>query len=156
MFQLLVTTPQGLQELIQISESGGYYDEEKIIYDSRIHGGDVELEKVGGYIIENEQLVYSQEAFDANKELKDSIALTLSNAEAADKRANLKYPLLQIVLAIVDLINEERAARRALINVAANQNLTPAAKFAAIAGANPPANIDHAQVVNRIEALMGS
>lgn len=112
---------------------------------------EIELDKVGGYSVVNGELVYSQSAFDGNEANK--AALLEAEQEARENQLTA-FPILKIVLAIVDLVNEERAARRALSNAAGNVNLNAAQFRAAIANAEQPANITYDQVVTRIKALL--
>jgi hypothetical protein len=38
LFKLLVVSPQDKQEIVEVEESGGYYDESKVLWDERKHG----------------------------------------------------------------------------------------------------------------------
>lgn len=38
MIKLLIDNPQGIQEIIEVDDGGGYFDSSRIIYDERIHG----------------------------------------------------------------------------------------------------------------------
>jgi len=62
MTKLLINNPQGLQELIDISSGGGYYDPTKILWDERIDGAMPEITlggmtRVGGSLVLDNNLL---------------------------------------------------------------------------------------------------
>lgn len=65
--KLLVNTPFGSQEVIEVGEGGGYFDKSAILWDERIDG-DMPMVTLGGMVREGDEIRFSQEAFDAYEE----------------------------------------------------------------------------------------
>ncbi len=61
--KLLVNTPTGAQELIEIGEGGGYFDATLVIWDER-NDGDVPVITLGGMVREGNDLIFSQARMD--------------------------------------------------------------------------------------------
>lgn len=82
MSKLIVISPQGIQEIAEISESGSIAVDSdtglpvmQCLWDERTEGeltGD-QLTKVGGFSKSGTQLVYSQSDYNKNEELKASL-----------------------------------------------------------------------------------
>jgi hypothetical protein len=60
--KLLVNTPTGLQELIDIGEGGGYFDASRVLWDERIDGVLPSI-TVGGMVRQGSQLVFNNQLF---------------------------------------------------------------------------------------------
>lgn len=65
--KLLVNAPTGLQEVVEVAESGSYFDESLVIWDERADG---ELPSVtlGGMVRNGSVLEFSQAVYDASPE----------------------------------------------------------------------------------------
>jgi hypothetical protein len=74
--KLLVNTPSGLQELIEIGEGGGYFDVSRVIWDERTDGVLTSI-TVGGMVREGDQLVFDSQLF-ADYETKIVVINTLA------------------------------------------------------------------------------
>lgn len=88
--KLLVNAPNGKQEIIEVTESGGYFDESLVIWDERIDG-DMPPVKLGGMIRDGNQLRFSQDKFDSlqipAEEVNAAILSELSHIDAKSIRA---------------------------------------------------------------------
>lgn len=62
---LLVNTPDGIQDIIEVGEGGGYFDLSLVLWDERLDGPLPEGIIVGGMIREENSLVYSEEHMQA-------------------------------------------------------------------------------------------
>jgi hypothetical protein len=62
MSKLLINTPSGLQELIEVGEGGGYFDISRVLWDERIDGAIPDI-TVGGMIRQGNQLVFDSQLF---------------------------------------------------------------------------------------------
>jgi hypothetical protein len=62
MSKLLINTPSGLQELIEVGEGGGYFDISRVLWDERIDGAIPDV-TVGGMIRQGNQLVFDSQLF---------------------------------------------------------------------------------------------
>ena len=63
MADLLVNTPSGVQQIIQVGEGGGYFDSALVIWDDRIDGPLPEI-RLGGMLRVGDVLEYSQQRMD--------------------------------------------------------------------------------------------
>lgn len=59
MNNLLVNSPTGKQELIEVSDSGGYFDAARVIWDERIDGA-MPVITLGGMVRTGDALVFNQ------------------------------------------------------------------------------------------------
>lgn len=62
MSKLLINTPSGLQELIEIGEGGGYFDASRVLWDERTDGVLPSI-TVGGMVRQGSQLVFDSQLF---------------------------------------------------------------------------------------------
>ena len=62
MSKLLVNTPTGLQELIEVGEGGGYFDASRVLWDERTDGVLPSI-TVGGMVRQGSQLVFDSQLF---------------------------------------------------------------------------------------------
>lgn len=60
--KLLVNTPIGLQELIEVGEGGGYFDASRVLWDERTDGNLPSI-TVGGMVRQGSQLVFDSQLF---------------------------------------------------------------------------------------------
>jgi hypothetical protein len=60
--KLLVNTPTGLQELIDMGEGGGYFDASRVLWDERMDGVLPSI-TVGGMVRQGNQLVFNSQLF---------------------------------------------------------------------------------------------
>jgi hypothetical protein len=75
LFKLLVLNPQGKQEIVEVEESGGYYDDSKVIWDERKHGP-LPSVTLGAMVVDNSS---------SSRALKiDEALLQTARAEAAE------------------------------------------------------------------------
>lgn len=73
MYQLLVNDPTGAQLLLEISQTGQYFDQSRVVWDTRIDGKlpkDIELGKM---IRENKSLIKSDDYIPAHKNYLEKI-----------------------------------------------------------------------------------
>ena len=72
MSKLLVNSPLGTQEIIEIGFGGGYFDESLVIWDERVDG---ELPEVtlGGMVRDNNLLIFNQAVYDKSKEANPTL-----------------------------------------------------------------------------------
>ncbi len=61
--KILVDAPTGLQEVIDISETGSYFDETRVLWDERISGPLPEI-TLGGMVRQGDELVFDQTRMD--------------------------------------------------------------------------------------------
>lgn len=59
MNQLLVNSPQGYQQLLDIEEGGGYFDASRVLWDTRIDGPLPEI-TLGGMVRDGTSLIFDQ------------------------------------------------------------------------------------------------
>ena len=77
MFKLIVNAPNGIQEVVTIEESGGYFDESLVVWDERKDGPltDQDLAKIGGLTKQDGKLVVNdllkKQTEDLLKAIKD-------------------------------------------------------------------------------------
>lgn len=64
MHKLLVNTPSGLQEIIEVGEGGGYFDQSRVLWDERIDGALPSI-TLGGMVRAGNDLEFSQTRMDA-------------------------------------------------------------------------------------------
>lgn len=62
MSKLLVNTPTGLQELIEVGDGGGYFDPSRVLWDERTDGVLPSI-TVGGMVRQGSQLVFDSQLF---------------------------------------------------------------------------------------------
>jgi hypothetical protein len=63
--KLLVNTPSGMQELIQIGEGGGYFDQARVLWDERADGLLPEI-TLGGMVRVGDGLTFDQARMDGS------------------------------------------------------------------------------------------
>jgi hypothetical protein len=63
MKKLLVNTPKGTQEIVEIGEGGGYFDQSRVLWDERIDGDLPEI-TLGGMVRSDSSLVFDQPRMD--------------------------------------------------------------------------------------------
>ena len=93
MTKLLVINPQEIQQLIEVGQGGGYFDPSRVLWDEREDTGEIDPAKVGGYSRVDDELVYSQEDFDAHEALK----VTLAASDLTALKATLKVEGKKII-----------------------------------------------------------
>jgi hypothetical protein len=62
MIKILVNNPQGIQEIIEVGEGGGYFDASRVLWDERIDGVLPSI-TVGGMVRQGNQLVFNSQLF---------------------------------------------------------------------------------------------
>lgn len=80
MIKILVNAPSGLQELLEIDESGGYFDESRVLWDERDDGEPPEI-TLGGMVRDGKLLVFDAQLLAA----AEASALAVAKASAARK-----------------------------------------------------------------------
>lgn len=60
MYKLLVDNPQGIQEIIEVGEGGGYYDQTKVLWDERVDGRLPDITP-GGLVRQGDELVVDRD-----------------------------------------------------------------------------------------------
>ena len=94
MSKLLVNTPTGLQELIEVGEGGGYFDASRVLWDERIDGVLPSI-TVGGMVRQGNQLVFNSQLF-AEYETKLAVINTPSAPTKEQLLAQLNAIAAQI------------------------------------------------------------
>lgn len=91
MIRLLVNNPDTGQQVIEIDDSGSYFDESLVLWDERVDGPLPEIQ-AGGLVRAGDKLVFSQEIADEDAALKQTILNAVHNAPilAALERNDLK------------------------------------------------------------------
>jgi hypothetical protein len=103
MIKLLVNNPQGKQELIEIHESGSYYDEDSVVFDERKSGKFPEdMKEHVGYLKKYYKKLIIDESL---KESVDNEQNALDDAEAlkAAKKLVAAAKLEELGLSLEDL-----------------------------------------------------
>lgn len=71
-FKLLIDAPTGIQEIVEIYQSGGYFDNSRVLFDERKDGPlNIEMGKLGGYKKVGNSLSFDQAKFDADVIIKN-------------------------------------------------------------------------------------
>lgn len=95
MFKLLVDTPKGIQEIIEVESTGDYYDPSRVVFDERKHGWmnvSLVLSQMGAWKMENGVLI--QDA--SKKSAHDAVVAEIVAAKAdllkkdADRKSLIK------------------------------------------------------------------
>ena len=94
MSKLLVNTPTGLQELIEVGEGGGYFDASRVLWDERIDGVLPSI-TVGGMVRQGSQLVFNSQLF-AEYETKLAATVTPTTPTKEELLAQLNAIAAQI------------------------------------------------------------
>lgn len=63
MFKLLVNAPSGKQEIVEVSESGGYFDASRVLWDEREDGPLPDI-TIGGMVRSGDSLTFDQARMD--------------------------------------------------------------------------------------------
>ena len=79
--KLLVNAPSGQQELITISEGGGYFDQSRVLWDERTDG-QIPAITVGGMKRNGNSLEFDQQLLDAHNA---SLALQITPAPTKEQ-----------------------------------------------------------------------
>jgi hypothetical protein len=79
--KLLVNTPSGLQQVIQIGEGGGYFDQSRVLWDERTDG-QIPAITVGGMKRNGNSLEFDQQLLDAHNA---SLALQIPPAPTKEE-----------------------------------------------------------------------
>lgn len=74
MYQLLVNDPTGAQLLLEISQTGQYFDQSRVVWDTRIDGKLPKDMELGKMIRENKSLIKSDDYIPAHKNYLEKIA----------------------------------------------------------------------------------
>lgn len=74
MYQLLVNDPTGAQLLLEISQTGQYFDQSRVVWDTRIDGKLPKEIELGKMIRENKSLIKSDDYIPAHKNYLEKIA----------------------------------------------------------------------------------
>jgi hypothetical protein len=94
MTKLIVNTPEGIQELIEVGYGGGYFDLSLVVWDERSHGklSDATLSQVGGLVRSGNQVQFDSSRLAANEAKKTAKAAKEQEAvkDTADRRARIK------------------------------------------------------------------
>lgn len=89
MIKLLVNAPTGLQQVIEIDKSGGYFDRSRVLWDERKDGPMPEIE-CGAMIRVDGKLVVSEKQREACKAVSDVIAAKLeAQSQENDRLAKM-------------------------------------------------------------------
>lgn len=106
--KLLVNTPKGTQEIIEVSESGGYFDEARILWDERIDGPLPDI-TLGGMVRVADKLVFDQvlkDAYDLAYTAKTNIEQWQADMQALDAEG-----VTRPIEDIIDSMDAEQLAR---------------------------------------------
>lgn len=116
MAKLIVNTPSGFQELIEISDSGSYFDDSLILWDERTSGaipievqsqvGGLVKRQGGGFTFDKSKQDAQKAAQDAKKAQEDQKKSDRANAHARVKALDLSKNLsaAEVQQAVKDLI----------------------------------------------------
>lgn len=80
MSKLLVNAPSGAQEIIEVGEGGGYFDDARVLWDER-EDGPLPAIALGGMVRQGGVLVFDQSAFDE----RTNTALATARAAAWER-----------------------------------------------------------------------
>lgn len=85
-YKILVDSPMGTQQIIEINRSGEYYEKDRVLWDER-HDGPlrIEMANVGGYKRQGSSLVFDQSKKDAHDAVKQ---LELDKKKEKEDRSN--------------------------------------------------------------------
>ena len=95
--KLLVNTPRGIQEVIEVNEGGGYFDSSLVLWDERDHGALPEI-TLGGMVRSGDSLVFDQGRKDSNDAVSNAddkaelIKAAISNYNDSLKALEEAYP----------------------------------------------------------------
>lgn len=85
--KLLVNAPTGKQEIIEVGEGGGYFDETRVVWDERTDGPLPQI-TLGGMVRSGSALVYSQQRMDEQIASQLAPAKTAKNTQINQWRAD--------------------------------------------------------------------
>ena len=94
MIKILVNNPQGIQEIIEVGEGGGYFDASRVLWDERIDGVLPSI-TVGGMVRQGSQLVFNSQLF-AEYETKLAATVTPTTPTKEELLAQLNAIAAQI------------------------------------------------------------
>ena len=94
MIKILVKNPQGIQEIIEVGEGGGYFDASRVLWDERIDGVLPSI-TVGGMVRQGNQLVFNSQLF-AEYETKLAATVTPTTPTKEELLAQLNAIAAQI------------------------------------------------------------
>lgn len=103
MSRLLINTPTGGQELIEVGEGGGYFDASRVLWDERIDGHLPEI-TLGGMVRLADELV-----FDASL-MTEQVAAQQAAAYAASIPQKVSRAQFILALLAIGLLDEAEAA----------------------------------------------
>lgn len=96
MFKLLVNTPDGRQDLIEVGKGGGYFDPARVLWDERKDGPLPATVKAGGMVREGDALRLDAGLLAAHEEIK-------AQEEAQPKPPTLEQRVSSLEKAITDM-----------------------------------------------------
>lgn len=105
MFKLLVNTPAGTQEIIEVTVTGSYFDHERVLWDERQDGLiDPYPLTLGGMVRVNDDeggssLAFDQELFDARPQPEAPTVCTMAQARKALLTAGITAAQVEAALA---------------------------------------------------------
>ena len=102
MIKLLINNPQGIQELIEINETGSYYDLSLVLWDERVDGKFPPgfIGKVGGLSRNGQSLQYSPSDYAAQQAILNQQAAQNSAAIAAVNAARSAIAAADITVSL--------------------------------------------------------
>jgi len=101
MIKLLINDIDDIQKIIEIEITGNYFDASRILWDERIDGAisDEQLAQVGGFTLIDNEIVFSQDDFDANQ--------ALVNAEIINRKKDAVRSIRKMKFQFVDDLRDE-------------------------------------------------
>lgn len=108
MSKLIVNNPQGVQEVLEVGQSGSYFDNDLVIWDERVHGIFSRESELGG-LVPLDEVVVSENPYDPEHPISQVVRRLTFDAvkkSAQDSVSQTK----------IDTENTKRAALLALKN----------------------------------------
>jgi len=113
MIKLLVEAPTGQQEVIEIDESGAYFEPERVLWDERADGPLPEI-TLGGMVRVDGALVFDQAVLDARPVIPaPAIVVPMHKAREALIRSGVSVAVVDAAIAAIPDATERELARNA-------------------------------------------
>lgn len=77
--KLLVINLDGIREVLEINQGGGYFDRDRVLWDERVDGDMPDIE-ISGAVRVDDDLLFNGEVAQANSNLKVTLAASENNA----------------------------------------------------------------------------
>lgn len=100
MKKLLVNAPSGAQQIIEVGEGGGYFDNSRVLWDER-SDGEIPSITLGGMVRQGNSLTFSQSRMDEH-----AAATRQVPAEVTMRQARLALATVGLLDAVTEAISE--------------------------------------------------